>query len=103
MQNLLVLGIAVGTASTTLTQSKIFRWLHGDERHAGLAERAHPWLGDLFNCAYCMNHWLAALGTALAWQHNSVFWCIVYWLAVTGIAALTSGLIGLLYSKQEDA
>ena len=105
MQNLLVLGIAVGTASTTLTQSKIFRWLHGDERHAGLAERAHPWLGDLFNCAYCMGHWLAALTTALVWQHQDVFWfwAVVYWLAVTGIAALTSGLIGLLFSKQEDA
>ena len=102
LRDIIIMGLAVGTASTTLTQSKVFHWLHGYEEQKGLAERVHPLVGDVFSCAYCMSHWLAALGTAFAWQHTSVLWAVVYWLAVTGIAALTSGLIGLLFSKIES-
>ena len=99
LEDIMILGVATGTASTTLTQSRIFKRLQKG------AEGLHPLVGELFNCAYCMGHWLAALTTALVWQHQDVFWfwAVVYWLAVTGIAALTSGLIGLLYNKQEDA
>lgn len=98
MTDILILGLAVGTASTTITQSKIFRWLQ-----EGIG-RAHPLLHDLFSCAYCMGHWLAALAVAL-WYPISDDWVNtgVTWLAVTGTAALVSGLIGLLFSKTEGA
>lgn len=95
LPDVLILGLAVGAAATTLTQSRIFRWLQTG------AQRLHPWLGDLFNCAYCMGHWLAMLAIA-SWYdaRNAPFYeMAVLWLAVTGVAALTSGLIGKLFSK----
>lgn len=88
---LLILGLAVGTAATTLTQSKIFRWLQTG------AQRLHTWLGDLLNCAYCTSHWLAA-AAVLAWFNaQDPLSLAVYWLAVTGIAAVISGLITVLF------
>ena len=108
LQDLIMLGVAVGTASTTLTQSRIFRWLHTEsgEGKPGWAERVHPFLGELLSCPYCTGHWLAAVTVVVFWQittsitlPDDIFGLIVWWLATTGFAALTSGLISLLFSK----
>ena len=96
MSDLIILGLAVGTAATTLTQSKIFRWLQNG------TQRLHPLVGDLFNCPYCMCHWLAAEAVVLWFTHHGILGFVIYWLAVTGIAALVSGTIGLLFSKEHN-
>jgi hypothetical protein len=96
LQDIIVLGLAVGTAATTLTQSKIFRWLQTG------TERVHPLVNDLFNCAYCMGHWVAAAAVFLWHPVNSTpVELLALWLATTGVAALTSGMIGKLFSEGE--
>lgn len=56
---LAALGLAVGTASWTLTKALIFKsmreWV--DDRS--------QWFGDLVNCPYCASHWLAIAGVAI--------------------------------------
>jgi hypothetical protein len=86
IQQLLILGLASATISTTLGSSKLFKpfrlWVTGRS----------DFLGELISCAYCLGHYSAAALTL--WYLG---FDIVGWLAVTAISALASGVIGRLY------
>ena len=56
-----VLSLAIGVVSLTLTQAAIFEWLRD------WIEDRSEFLGELFNCPYCMAHWVA-LGAMIIYQ-----------------------------------
>lgn len=93
LQNLIILGLASATISTTVGSSRLFKPMR--ERVALQSE----FLGDLIGCPYCLGHYSAALlllGQSQAgWVHG---WG-TRWLAVTAISALISGIIGRLYAE----
>lgn len=96
---LFTLGIATGTASFTLTKSKVFASLR-----SWIAAK-NKWLGDLFGCPYCMSHWLAAIAMAIyrprflhtfwiadygvAWLFMVFLATLTFWMIVSAIYALT--------------
>lgn len=90
LTNLVILGLASATISTTIGSSKLFKGLR--QRVAGRSE----FLGDLFSCPYCLGHYIAATLVALT-SHGDVVGLMTTWLAVTAISALISGLIGRLH------
>lgn len=50
---LVVLGMAVGVVSMTISKASIF------ERLRVWIDRESEWLGDLVSCPYCTSHWVA--------------------------------------------
>lgn len=82
------MGLGAGVASVTLGQSKVFKpfrqWVE---------DQGNPWLTDLSTCPFCLGHWIG-LGLAVA----SGIFNPIHWLAVIGVASLTSGAIGKLYA-----
>lgn len=93
LSNLIILGLATATVSTTVGSSKLFRGLR-----SWVATQS-PFWGELISCPYCLGHWVALFAvllynppaTALAVD------LIIQWLAVTALSAVTSGLIGRLH------
>lgn len=87
-----VFSVAVGVVSLTLTQAAIFEWLRD------WVEDRSEFLGELFNCPYCMAHWIALavmliyqpmlIGTGPAWANWTVSW-----FTLVGLGSLVSGLI----------
>lgn len=92
--DLLVLGLATGTVSVTVAQSRIFQgvrqWIYSWS----------GWCGKLVSCPYCLGHWVSA-GLVLVWWYETMLdyprFMLVAWLAVTGISALVSGAIARLH------
>ena len=95
LATMLVFGIAAGTFATTVSQSALFKPLR-----AWVASW-WEWGGDLISCPYCLGHW-ASLFMLLEVDNFSWMWTIGTWLATTGIAALTSGLITTLHTGGGD-
>lgn len=87
-------GMASGVISTTITQSKLFRWVRQaiiTFQPAG--EDGEPWfLGELITCPYCFGHWVA-----LVFMLN-IGYSITTWFAITAVSVITSGVIGKLYA-----
>ena len=91
LSELVVLGLASGLLSTTLTQGEIF------ETPRGWVEKRSAWWGKLVSCSFCMGHWTAAALVAASAAVHGTKISITIWLAVTAISAITSGLIARLY------
>lgn len=87
---LLAFGIAAGTLATTVSQSALFKPLR-----VWFSAR-WAWGGELVSCPYCLGHWLA-LGLTPEFLHYSWTWLAVTWFAMTGVAAITSGVISRLH------
>jgi len=91
---LFILMLAVCAVTLTLTKSSMFKWLRD------LAWRAHPVIGKMASCPYCMSHWVAltAVGVyqprpiALIWPADMV----VSWFAIVGAAALFNAIVVLI-------
>lgn len=89
----LVFGLACGTFSATVSQSRLFKPLRDR------VERHWAWGGDLVSCPYCLGHWASGMVVLVLLSYPSVSWVIVTWLAVTGVAAVTSGVISRLHGE----
>lgn len=54
-----VIAIAASSISITMSQTEVFaEW-------RALTKRVHPKLGYLFQCFYCIKHWVVFLGIAI--------------------------------------
>lgn len=91
-----VLSLAIGVVSLTLTQAMLFEWLRG------WIEDRSEFLGELFNCPYCMAHWIA-LGAMFIYQPMLIgtgpLWAnwAVSWFAMVALGSVVSGLILRLF------
>lgn len=89
LQEILILGLASATVSTTVGSSALFRpfrrWL----------AVKNTFLGELIGCPYCLGHWVAALLTATSFYGSvlTVWDYVVVWLAATAVSALVSGTL----------
>lgn len=92
IQQIVVMALAVGTVSMTITKANIFEWLRN------WIETKNDFLADLFSCPYCMSHWIALglmflyrpliLDTGNQWPD-----LFVSWFALVGLGSLVSGAI----------
>jgi len=95
----LVLAVAAGTTSVTITNSALF------DRVRQFIEERSAFLGDLFHCAFCMSFWIVLL-VELTYQplllSTGQFWpdVVVSWLALTGLASLVAALILRAYDLE---
>lgn len=88
---ILLLGIASGVISLTVTKAVIFKstrdWL----------ESKSEFFGDLVTCPYCFGHWSAAF--LFTWYYLSIVTVIgflpflVYWLVITFISSICTGIM----------
>lgn len=83
----LIVGVAVGVVSLTVTRSLIFKpireWF--DERNEFLA--------DLFGCPYCFSHWVSAVFSVLFLEVEGIREWVVWTLFLTAIGSLTAGAV----------
>lgn len=95
----LVLAVAAGTTSVTITNSALF------ERVRFFVEDRSTFLGGLFHCAFCMSFWIMLL-VEFIYQplllSTGQFWpdVVVSWLALTGLASLVAALILRAYDLE---
>jgi len=94
---LIYLSLATASISFTITETKIFKPLR-----EGLKRRS-SFLGELFQCGYCLGHWVAFLLTAL-YKPNlfNSWWPADYFLTALVIAWLSGiqwALMCLLLEK----
>lgn len=96
----LLLGLAVGTVSYTITKGSIFGPLR-----VWVIERSY-WLGKLMQCPYCMSHWVAIVAMLVFHPQmiggNIVADYIATAFTLTGLSALTAGSIFKLFYVKED-
>lgn len=96
MTEIFVLALAVGAISLTLTKAQIFEWLRN------LVGRISTWLGELFDCPYCMAHWVA-LGTMFLYKPILIAsghgWLdlFVSYFALVALGSLVAGAIYRLF------
>ena len=96
----ILLGLAVGTVSYTITKGSIFGPLR-----VWVIERSY-WLGKLMQCPYCMSHWVA-IAAMLAFHPRMIGGHVVAdyiatGFALTGLSALVAGSIFKLFYVKED-
>jgi hypothetical protein len=95
-----VMAVAIGVVSLTITQATIFEWLR-----EWIADRSE-FLGELFECPYCMSHWIALLvmliyrpqllSTGHLWPD-----LVVSWFALVGLGSLVSGILLRVFGSSE--
>lgn len=98
ISTVIVLALALGAISMTVTKSRIFRGLREK-----VENRSEFW-GELISCPYCFGHWLS-LGAMLIW-HPRLLNCGVLALdyvmsgfALVALSALVSGAIYKLFAS----
>lgn len=90
MMNILLMALATGTITVTVSRSTVFARL----RQAIAARSA--FLGKLFYCTYCFSHWAAAFSVLAFAQPRHVLEFLWQWLAVTAVAAPV--IAGIMHS-----
>lgn len=95
LSELIVLGLASGTVSVTVAQSKAFAWFRDLLKDVAM-------FGELVKCSYCLGHYSSFCLVLLWYQDLTWTFGLVAWLAVTAISALTAGTIGLLFIGGKD-
>lgn len=88
LTTVILLGLASGTASTTIASSRIFKRLRT------WAAGRNEFLGELISCSYCLGHWVSFAFAARRFGHEGL---LIYWLATTAVSAIVSGAISRLY------
>ena len=101
--DLLLIAVASGTLSLTLTASHITKTL----RHEYLD--APYMMGELINCPYCMAHWTALIAAwwytpVVAWDSYTLAQFVVNWLTITGLSVIYIGIAQrlLLFRESEN-
>jgi hypothetical protein len=89
-----ILAVAVAAVSMTVARAKVSKGFRD-----WVASKS-TWLGDLFNCPYCISHWITF--AAVAWYRPRVvtsgfilFDWIVSVFLIVAMASLVSGVIRL--------
>ena len=96
MNEIFVLALAVGAISLTLTKAGIFAGFRD------LISSLSGWLGSLFECPYCMAHWIA-LGTMFLYKPMLIAsgrsWVdlTVSYFALVALSSLVAGAIYRLF------
>jgi hypothetical protein len=98
-----VLALAIGAVSLTITKANVFEWLRAwiDRRARkprGFLRRPFGWLNELFDCPYCMAHWIALaamfvykpllISTGREWPD-----LIVSYFALVALSSLCAGAV----------
>lgn len=97
LQALCFIALAVASISMTITKAKVFAFARE------VIADTNEWLGELFNCPYCMSHWvsLAAMlvfdPIVLVSPAPAFSWIATYFALVT-ISSVTGGLIYKAYA-----
>ena len=91
-----VMALAIGTVSMTITKANVFEWLRD------WLDKKNDFLADLFSCPYCMSHWVAlvlmfvyqplVLDTGNKWPDLAVSW-----FALVALGSLAAGAILLIF------
>ena len=98
LRQIVVMALAVGTVSMTITKANIFAWLRDWMDRLADHHSFMEWFADLFQCPYCMSHWIA-LGLMLIYQplllDTGNKWpdLVVSWFALVALGALSAGAI----------
>lgn len=98
----LVIALASGTVSITITQTELFAPLRA------LMQKAGHMTGYLFQCFYCMKHWIVGI-FVLIYQPmlvKSDFWLIdliVSWFFTVTISTFVSGLVFKVFLLAMDS
>lgn len=102
-RELAVLALAIGALSLTITKGNIFEWLRAwiyrrSRNPREWVRRPFGWLSELFDCPYCMAHWitLAAMlvykplliSTGREWPD-----LVVTYFALVAVSSLAAGVI----------
>lgn len=90
-----MLSMCIATISLTITKSVAFSPVRR------MVYQQSEWLGALFNCPYCLTHWIAILFVTLLYVYspfhmvtNKVFLDIMIMIfATTSLATLISGVM----------
>lgn len=86
MTTLLLISAAVAAISVTVTQSSLFR---------SVRKWLKPVFGKLFDCSYCLNHWVA-FGLVINYSNNLLDFIIKSFAVVTFSGFLSLPLLFLL-------
>jgi hypothetical protein len=81
--DILILSLAVASASMTIATSNALEWLRS------LVSKLGGWSEELIHCPYCLSHWLAAI-VAVMCLRGTVGELIVSGLAMITLASLAS-------------
>ena len=102
-RDIAVLALAIGAVSLTITKANIFEWLRAwlDRRARnprGWFRRPFGWLNELFDCPYCMAHWIVLvvmvvykpllIATGREWPD-----LVVTYFALVAVSSLAGGAI----------
>ena len=85
---ILILSLAVSSASVTIAVSNSMEWLRS------LVSKLGPRFEELIHCPYCLSHWLAAIAT-LTWIKGSMSELVMTGFAIVTIASLAS--VGIIH------
>lgn len=94
--DLVLLGIASGIVSLTLTRSYLTKRL----RQACL-KTGPAWLGEQVNCPFCMAFWTSTMVTPYDTGNIQLGLIIVTWMSITGLACLFMGILLKLWLFRE--
>lgn len=98
----LVIAIASGTISITITQTELFAPLRA------LMQKAGHMIGYLFQCFYCMKHWIVGIFVliyqpVLVQSHLCLIDLIVSWFFTVTISTFVSGLVFKVFLLAMDS
>ncbi len=84
MELLLILGLAAGGASFTISTTSIFRAFRE------LVSMIHPKIEELVHCPWCLNHYVSLIFVLSIYIHDDIngSTALTYWLGCTTIGGL---------------
>jgi hypothetical protein len=86
--DLILLSLAISSISMTITKSNVMAWFRSRVAVLG------SWFEELFQCPYCLSHWLAALGVIVLFK-GTLIQLIVAIMAVVTLSSFAS--LGITY------
>lgn len=100
---IVILGMAAGVVSLTLTRSHAFEWLRNLLVNLAcfIGQGFAHQIDKLVHCHYCTGHWTSFLFVILAIKLDGPLYFVVTWFSVTAIAVLFSSLVEFLMMKAE--
>jgi ribosomal protein L37AE/L43A len=108
IKTILVLGIAAGFISLTVTKSTIFEPFRDFFFHRSEKSAVMKFLYDLVTCPYCFSHWVSLVMVCI-WQPRIVnCGCIwvdlgVSWFVMVGIASYAWGIFFKITSEDSES
>ena len=93
---LLLVALAVSAASVTITKSQITASFRAKLWQISLTKPKMKSIAYLFDCPYCMSHWIAFFLVFMSFAWTGVIEYLVMVGAVIAIAAIATGAIMML-------